>query len=183
MTIAVSTSSSVHPHPTPPRAAPINSSSTDYLPLTTSALLHAPRPRSANRITGSLRLSASSSTTTPAPRSRPAAFLFNSCFNANASFFVCVPQPGDALLYNATIHASVHDGAGAPRRITSAQSSMRPTRRGYMDLVAAGWSHSLRRKTVRLPGCTPSVKSYSVRRCARSLITVIRLLTNADPQP
>jgi hypothetical protein len=37
----------------------------------------------------------------------PAALLFNS------RFFACVPQPGDVLLYDTAINASVHDGARA----------------------------------------------------------------------
>jgi 8-amino-7-oxononanoate synthase len=45
----------------------------------------------------------------------PAALLFNSGFDANAGFFACVPQTGDALLHDAAIHASVHDGARASR--------------------------------------------------------------------
>ncbi|KAH9979899.1 pyridoxal phosphate-dependent transferase [Lactifluus volemus] len=43
----------------------------------------------------------------------PAALLFNSGFDANAGFFACVPQLGDAVLYDAAIHASVHDGIRA----------------------------------------------------------------------
>lgn len=39
-----------------------------------------------------------------------AGLLFNSGFDANAGFFACVPQPGDIILYDALIHASVHDG-------------------------------------------------------------------------
>lgn len=45
----------------------------------------------------------------------PAALLFNSGFDANAGFFACVPQSGDALLHDEAIHASVHDGARASR--------------------------------------------------------------------
>ena len=45
----------------------------------------------------------------------PAALLFNSGFDANAGFFACVPQPGDALLYDESIHASVHDGMRVSR--------------------------------------------------------------------
>ncbi|CZT06975.1 related to 7-keto-8-aminopelargonate synthetase and related enzymes [Rhynchosporium graminicola] len=40
----------------------------------------------------------------------PAALLFNSGFDANAGFFACVPQPGDVVLYDEFIHASVHEG-------------------------------------------------------------------------
>ena len=39
-----------------------------------------------------------------------AALLFNSGFDANVGFFSTVPQPGDVLLYDAHVHASVHDG-------------------------------------------------------------------------
>ncbi|KAG6811655.1 hypothetical protein H0H92_006417 [Tricholoma furcatifolium] len=44
-----------------------------------------------------------------------AALLFNSGFDANAGFFACVPQPGDAIIYDEHIHASVHDGMRASR--------------------------------------------------------------------
>ena len=40
----------------------------------------------------------------------PAGLLFNSGFEANVSFFGYVPQPGDVIIYDELIHASVHDG-------------------------------------------------------------------------
>lgn len=40
----------------------------------------------------------------------PAALLFNSGFDANSGFFACIPQPGDVVLYDEFIHASVHEG-------------------------------------------------------------------------
>ncbi|KAG0647774.1 8-amino-7-oxononanoate synthase [Hyphodiscus hymeniophilus] len=40
----------------------------------------------------------------------PAGLLFNSGFDANSGFFSCVPQPGDLILYDQFIHASVHEG-------------------------------------------------------------------------
>ncbi|OAA71115.1 Pyridoxal phosphate-dependent transferase, major region, subdomain 1 [Akanthomyces lecanii RCEF 1005] len=40
----------------------------------------------------------------------PAGLLFNSGFDANAGLFGCAPQPGDAVVYDELIHASVHDG-------------------------------------------------------------------------
>lgn len=40
----------------------------------------------------------------------PAALLFNSGFDANSGVFSCVPQPGDAIIYDEYIHASVHEG-------------------------------------------------------------------------
>lgn len=44
-----------------------------------------------------------------------AALLFNSGFDANVGFFSCIPQPGDAIVYDEYIHASVHDGMRASR--------------------------------------------------------------------
>lgn len=40
----------------------------------------------------------------------PAGLLFNSGFDANVGFFSCVPQPGDIIVYDELIHASIHDG-------------------------------------------------------------------------
>lgn len=39
-----------------------------------------------------------------------AGLLFNSGYDANVSFFSCVPQPGDIIVYDELVHASVHDG-------------------------------------------------------------------------
>ncbi|KAI4688754.1 uncharacterized protein J4E84_004684 [Alternaria hordeiaustralica] len=36
--------------------------------------------------------------------------LFNSGFDANAGFFASVPQPGDVIVCDELVHASVHDG-------------------------------------------------------------------------
>lgn len=44
-----------------------------------------------------------------------AALLFNSGFDANVGFFSCIPQPGDAIVHDEYIHASVHDGMRASR--------------------------------------------------------------------
>jgi 8-amino-7-oxononanoate synthase len=51
----------------------------------------------------------------------PAALVFNSGFDANVSFFSCIPQPGDFLVYDEYIHASVHDGMRASRTAHSAR--------------------------------------------------------------
>ncbi|KAH8118196.1 PLP-dependent transferase [Phellopilus nigrolimitatus] len=45
----------------------------------------------------------------------PSALLFNSGFDANASFFASVPQEGDVAVYDEYIHASVHDGLRVSR--------------------------------------------------------------------
>ncbi|KAH8826883.1 pyridoxal phosphate-dependent transferase [Flagelloscypha sp. PMI_526] len=44
-----------------------------------------------------------------------AGLLFNSGFDANVGFFSCIPQPGDTVVYDEFIHASVHDGLKASR--------------------------------------------------------------------
>ncbi|KAK2762337.1 hypothetical protein FQN54_001347 [Arachnomyces sp. PD_36] len=40
----------------------------------------------------------------------PSGLLFNSGFDANMAVFSCIPQPGDVILYDQHIHASVHEG-------------------------------------------------------------------------
>jgi 8-amino-7-oxononanoate synthase len=51
-----------------------------------------------------------------------AALLFNAGFDANAALFGALPQPGDVLLADALVHASVHDGARAGRAHWDAQT-------------------------------------------------------------
>ncbi|KAL1970229.1 hypothetical protein VTN77DRAFT_5389 [Rasamsonia byssochlamydoides] len=40
----------------------------------------------------------------------PSGLLFNSGFDANVGIFSCIPQPGDLIVYDELIHASVHEG-------------------------------------------------------------------------
>ncbi len=40
----------------------------------------------------------------------PAGLLFNSGYDANTALFSCIPQPGDVIIYDEYIHASVHEG-------------------------------------------------------------------------
>ena len=111
----------MHPH-----VAPVDFSSNDYLSLSTSPLLRArflAALHSAPAILGSggsrvvvyNQAHAALEARLALNFRSPAALLFNSGFNANACFFTCVPQPGDALLYDDDIHASVHDGARTSR--------------------------------------------------------------------
>lgn len=39
-----------------------------------------------------------------------AGLIFNSGYDANSGFFSCVPQKGDAIVYDEFVHASVHEG-------------------------------------------------------------------------
>ncbi|PPQ63215.1 hypothetical protein CVT24_005675 [Panaeolus cyanescens] len=54
-----------------------------------------------------------------------AALLFNSGFDANVGFFSCIPQPGDVLVYDEFIHASVHDGMRSSRVSQDSRFSFR----------------------------------------------------------
>jgi 8-amino-7-oxononanoate synthase len=40
----------------------------------------------------------------------PSGLLFNSGFDANVGVYSCIPQPGDLIIYDELIHASVHEG-------------------------------------------------------------------------
>jgi 8-amino-7-oxononanoate synthase len=114
-------------NPTPrPGSTPVDFSSNDYLSLSTSPLLRArvlAALHSSPAILGSggsrLLVYNHAHVVLEARLARtfrsPAALLFNSGFDANAGFFACVPQSGDALLHDEAIHASVHDGARASR--------------------------------------------------------------------
>lgn len=44
-----------------------------------------------------------------------AALLFNSGYEANAGLFACVPQPGDVIVLDELVHASVHAGVNLSR--------------------------------------------------------------------
>ena len=124
--IDAATTAAISPTPQPESAPPVDFSSNDYLSLSTSPLLRA-------RVLAALHLSpailgsggsrllvynhahAALEARLAHTFRSPAALLFNSGFDANAGFFACVPQSGDALLHDEAIHASVHDGARASR--------------------------------------------------------------------
>ncbi|EAT77351.1 hypothetical protein SNOG_15126 [Parastagonospora nodorum SN15] len=67
-----------------------------------------------------------------------AGLLFNSGFDANAGFFACVPQPGDVIVYDELVHASVHDGmrlSRAGKTIAFKHNSVPDLREVLQDLV------------------------------------------------
>ena len=104
----------------------IDLSSNDYLSL---ARAEAPRARVAAAVragaalgsTGSRLLDGDSRAHTAlemrlaAYFGAPAALLFNSGFDANVSLLATLPQPGDVVVYDALVHASMHDGMRASR--------------------------------------------------------------------
>ncbi|KAJ0336025.1 hypothetical protein COL922a_008462 [Colletotrichum nupharicola] len=92
-----------------------------------------------------------------------AGLLFNSGFDANVGLFSCVPQPGDVLVYDELIHASVHDGmkmSRAGRKIAFAHNTVHPIENATGDRL---WDETAR-------GQSPS----------RSLSEVLSELTRGD---
>ncbi|OTA98658.1 hypothetical protein M426DRAFT_28268 [Hypoxylon sp. CI-4A] len=62
-----------------------------------------------------------------------AALLFTSAYDANTGLLGCIPQPGDVIVYDELIHASVHEGmrlSRASKRIPFAHASMSASRSG-----------------------------------------------------
>lgn len=114
-----------------------NQSSNDYLSLTDSASLRSTFLQNLERSprilgsTGSRLLSGSTSEHTSLEQrfrqffDSPSALLFNSGWDANVSFFATIPQPGDWVIYDELIHASVHSGLRASRVPTSRRLAFR----------------------------------------------------------
>jgi len=68
----------------------------------------------------------------------PAGLLFNSGFDANSGFFACIPQPGDVIIYDQYIHASVHEGMRLSRagvRLSFAHNTMDHFQRLLRDQI------------------------------------------------
>jgi 8-amino-7-oxononanoate synthase len=68
-----------------------------------------------------------------------AALLFNSGFDANEGFFACVPQSGDVIVFDAFIHASVHEGmklSRAGRKIKFEHNSVEDLERILSELLS-----------------------------------------------
>lgn len=67
----------------------------------------------------------------------PSGLLFNSGFDANSGFFACVPQPGDVVVYDEHIHASVHEGM----RLSRAGSFLQFAHNSVADLESKLTKH------------------------------------------
>jgi 8-amino-7-oxononanoate synthase len=107
-------------------AASVDLSSNDFLSLSTSLSLKSEFLNEVSRIprlgsTGSRLLDGNSAYAENLEReiadfhNAPAGLLVNSGFDANVGMFSCLPQPGDVVVYDELIHASVHDGIKASR--------------------------------------------------------------------
>ncbi|BDD61715.1 hypothetical protein MPDQ_001482 [Monascus purpureus] len=70
----------------------------------------------------------------------PDALLFNSGFDANAGVLSCIPQPGDVIVYDEFIHASIHEGmrlSRAGKRVMFEHSSPASLRSALETHIAA----------------------------------------------
>lgn len=70
--------------------------------------------------------------------------MFNSGFDANEGFFACVPQGGDVIVFDAFIHASVHEGmrlSRAGRKIMFEHNSVEDLERILSELL---WDERVR---------------------------------------
>ncbi|KAK1989730.1 aminotransferase class I and II [Colletotrichum falcatum] len=76
----------------------------------------------------------------------PAGLLFNSGFDANVGLFACGPQPGDVVVHDELVHASVHDGARLSRAgkiVAFAHNAVEPAGGGRTGAAARKWPQSL----------------------------------------
>jgi 7-keto-8-aminopelargonate synthetase-like enzyme len=107
-------------------AGSVDFSSNDFLSLSTSPVLRAiflDELKSTSQLgsTGSRLLDGNSSYAENLEQdiatfhNGPTGLLVNSGFDANVGIFSCLPQPGDIIVYDELIHASVHDGIKASR--------------------------------------------------------------------
>lgn len=106
-----------------PPANAIDFSSNDFLSLSRSSLLRstfrdelAQHPDHPLGSGGSRLLDGNSSyaedleNTIASFHNAAAGLIFNSGFDANSGLFACLPQKGDAVVYDEFVHASVHEG-------------------------------------------------------------------------
>ncbi|KAI1842404.1 hypothetical protein JX265_001750 [Neoarthrinium moseri] len=64
--------------------------------------------------------------------------LFNSAYDANVGLLSCVPQPGDIILYDESIHASVHEGMRLSRAATKLPFTHDSVTDGEIDASRSG---------------------------------------------
>ncbi|ORY69119.1 aminotransferase [Pseudomassariella vexata] len=79
------------------------------------------------------------------------ALLFNSGYDANVGLLSCVPQLGDAIVYDALAHASIHDGMRLSRASASAclpfPHNAPEGLRGVLKELVSRWDRERRAKS------------------------------------
>ncbi|EDR11238.1 uncharacterized protein LACBIDRAFT_315811 [Laccaria bicolor S238N-H82] len=112
-----------------------------------------------------------------------AALLFNSGFDANVGFFSCVPQPGDVLVYDEYIHASVHDGMHASRVERDSQVAFRHNSIEDLRMVLEGLLGGCEKLTTGKASLFIAVESlYSMDGTFAPLQEIVDLLEELFPK-
>ncbi|TNY17367.1 pyridoxal phosphate-dependent transferase [Rhodotorula diobovata] len=115
--------------PSPPSSSTlVDFSSNDYLSFSRSTVLRQKLvdvvnddatplygPPSSRLLDGNTPLHASLERRLAAFFAAPSALLFNSGFDANVGLWTCLPGPDDWIIFDALVHASMHDGMRASR--------------------------------------------------------------------
>lgn len=114
--------------------------------------------------------------------------LFNSGFDANVGVFSCLPQPGDIIVYDELIHASVHEGmrlSRAKMKIQFAHNSVSDLERVIQEIINDGSTslqheynvfiavetlYSMDGDTAPLEQITPLVQKYFPERNAYLIV-------------
>jgi 8-amino-7-oxononanoate synthase len=146
-----------------PRAGQVDFSSNDFLSLSTSPQLKALYLEELQRgdlpqgSGGSRLLDGNSTYAEDLERDiaqfhgAQAGLLFNSGFDANAGFFACVPQPGDVIVHDELVHASVHDGmrlSRAARTVSFLHNSVDDLRNVLQTIVEEQGISSPKKKNI-----------------------------------
>jgi len=131
----------------------VDFSSNDFLSLSTSPLLRSAFLEELNRYSSTFAIGSGGSRLLDgnsayadqlemeiaAFHNAPTGLLWNSGFDANSGMFACIPQPGDVIIHDELIHASVHDGmklSRAAKCIPFAHNSVSHLRQLVGTLVA-----------------------------------------------
>ncbi|KAK2061523.1 aminotransferase class I and II [Colletotrichum caudatum] len=113
----------------------------------------------------------------------PAGLLFNSGFDANVGLFACAPQPGDAVVYDELIHASVHDGmrlSRAAKKLAFAHNTVEEPAAATAAATATGarkWPPSL---SEVLAGLTDGDAGRQVRDGSRRVFVAVEGVYSMD---
>ncbi|KAN0063490.1 hypothetical protein ACQY0O_003937 [Thecaphora frezii] len=67
----------------------------------------------------------------------PTSLLFNSGYDANVSLLSTLPQPDDIVLYDALVHASVHDGIRKSRTASTRRIAFRHNSTHHLEQILA----------------------------------------------
>ena len=110
----------------------------------------------------------------------PTGLLANSGFDANVGIFSCLPQPGDIVVYDELIHASVHDGMKLSRAgsaVPFAHNSITELR-GILETCKSATSSRPNKRNVFV-----AVESvYSMEGDLAPLTEIVQLIEELFPQ-